>query len=253
MSLNFLQTLGLAENEAKVYQILLKTGAAPASVVVHESKLKRPNVYKILSTLEQKGLVLTSTAEKVIRFIPESPTKLLELAEAKYQEMEQARADLRATLPQLSSAYITSVEKPVVTTYEGVKGLKEIYEDTLKEGKKIYALLKPVDVEPELYKWLTTTYIKKRKRLKISAQVIVATAYGTNEYIKKSPEEYRFTATVPGERFPFQHEICLYGDKIAFINYKTGENLIGIVIKHPTIAKTMKAWFDLAWEGASNF
>ena len=29
--------------------------------------------------------------------------------------------------------------------------------------------------------------------------------------------------------------------------------LLGIVIKHPLIAQTMKAWFDLAWEGAEKY
>ena len=44
----------------------------------------------------------------------------------------------------------------------------------------------------------------------------------------------------------------VYGDKVAFINYRT-DHLLGIVVKHPLIAQTMKAWFDLAWEGAQNY
>jgi hypothetical protein len=44
--------------------------------------------------------------------------------------------------------------------------------------------------------------------------------------------------------------VDIYGDKVAFINYKKGEALIGVVINHPQIAETMRAWFELAWAGA---
>lgn len=250
MSLPFLQSFGLTENESNLYELLLRLGESPAWKIVAEAKLKRPTVYKTLQSLTRRGLVETNTKEKVIRFKPEAPTKLLELAERQFQNLERAKENLQTTLPQLTSSYITAVEKPVVTTFEGIKGLQEIYEDTLKEAKPIYAVLQPVDVEPTLHKWLNTTYVKKRAKLKIPAQVIVSAIRGSKEYIERSNEEYRTAVSVPSDRFPFQHEIDIYSDKVAFINYKKGEALIGIVIKHPSIAQTMKAWFDLAWEGA---
>ncbi len=71
----------------------------------------------------------------------------------------------------------------------------------------------------------------------------------SREYVEKSVEEFRTSTMIDSELFPFEHEIDIYGDKVAIINYKKDEPLIGIVIHHPQIAKTMQAWYDLAWNG----
>lgn len=251
MSLPFLQTIGLTQKEADLYELLLKLGEVSANTLIRETDLKRATAYKSLYALEQKGLVTKRDIGKIIHFRPEQPTKLLELAEREVQNTERAKEDLRTILPQLTSSYILTVEKPVISTYEGVNGLKEIYEDTLRERKPIYAVLQTAEVNDELYQWLTKKYVKSRAKLGIKAQVIVASGKWSREYIKKDEGELRESILVPSREFPFQHEVDIYGDKVAFLNYKKGEALIGVLIKHPQIAQTMKAWFDLAWEGAT--
>lgn len=253
MPLPFLETIGLTKKEADLYELLLKLGETQAQEIVKASGFKRPTVYKTLYSLEAKGLVSKRDVEKKIRFRPEPPTKLLELAEAGHHELERARDDLRSYLPQMTSSYISVVEKPVVSTYEGVSGLKEIYEDTLREAKPIFAVLQTAEVNPDMYAWLTRSYVKQRVKHKIEANVIIASGQWSKEYQQKDEAELRTSRLIPSSKFPFQHEVDIYGDKVAFINYKKGEALIGIVIKHPQIAQTMKAWFDLAWKGAESF
>jgi len=204
-----------------------------------------------LYSLEKHKLVTKRDIAKKIHFRPEPPTELLALADKQTKELERARGDLRAIMPQLNSEYILSVERPVVTIFEGAAGLKEIYEDTLKEGKPIYAVLQTAKVDPAMYKWLTKSYVKRRAKSKIWAKVIIASGKWSNDYQRKDEKELRESILVSSDKFPFQHEVDVYGDKVAFINYKQGEALIGIVINHPQIAQTMKAWFDLAWKEPS--
>lgn len=249
MSLAFLQTIGITDTEGGLYELLLKLGEVPITTVIRESKLKRPTVYKSLHSLTKKGLVIQRDIKKKLHVRPESPSKLQELADKQYRLMEEAKLNLNAVMPGLALSYTHSTDKPVVRIYEGVEGLKEIYEDTLTVGEPIFALLQAATVESELYEWLTKKYVKKRTRAKIHAKVIVASSMASKEYVEKSREEYRIVKQVDATKFPFQHEIDIYGDKVAIINYKKDEPLIGIVIHHEQIAKTMKAWFDLAWEG----
>ncbi len=251
MSLSFLQKIGLTDTESQLYDLLLRLGEVPVRTIIKESKLKRPTVYKALYTLERKGLVTKRDIRKRIHFRPESPAKLQELADKKYQQLEHAKESLNALLPSLALNYTVSTERPVVRVHEGVDGLKQIYEDLLIEGKPIYAILQAANVEPELYKWLTTKFVKKRARAKIHVKAIVASSTASREYLKKSREEYRIARLVDARQFPFQHEIDIYGDKVAIIHYKKDEPLIGMVIHHPQIALTMKAWFDLAWAAAN--
>lgn len=252
MSLGFLETIGLTKKEADLYELLLKLGETPANEIIKQSKLKRATAYKTLYSLEKKGLVKKDESKNIIRFRPESPDKLMNFADQQHEEFDRAREDLRATIPQLTSNFIMAVEKPVITTFEGVEGLKKIYEDTLREKKEIYAVLQTAEVNPELYDWLTKSYAKRRTKANIHASVIVASGKWSKDYMKKDEKENRTTVLVPDTLFPFQHEVDIYGDKVAFIHYKKGEALIGIVINHPHIAQTMKAWFDLAWKGAQS-
>lgn len=253
MTLPFLQTIGLSITEANLYELLLRLGEVPVGMLVKESGMKRPTVYKALYALEKKKLVTKKDIAKKIHFRPEPPTELLALADRQTKEIERARGDLRAILPQLNSSYILAVERPVVSTFEGITGVKEIYEDTLREAKPIYAVLQTAEVEPEVFKWLTKIYVKKRVKLGIAAKVIVASGSWSKEYQRKDEKELRESILVPKEKFPFQHEVDVYGNKVAFIDYNKGGALIGIIINHPLIAQTMKAWFDLAWEGSESF
>lgn len=253
MTLDFLKNFGLTDKEANLYELLLKLGEVPAGDLIRESKLKRATAYKTLYGLEKKGLVSKRDIGKIIHFRPEPPSKLFSLAETQFLTLERSKSSLESLLPQLTSSYVMAVEKPVVTIYEGIEGLKQIYEDTLTEDKPIFAVLQTAEVEPEIYQWLTKSYAKMRVKKNIPAKVIVASGKWSASYIQKDKKELRESIIVPSEKFPFKHEVDIYGDKVAFINYKKAEALIGIIIKHPQIAQTMKAWFDLAWEGAGKF
>lgn len=252
MSLPKLETYGLTAKESQLYELLTRYGEISAARLIAESGLKRPTVYKALYSLEEKGLVTQREVEKKIHFRPEPPSTLLNFIDTQIQKQEKIRKDFQAILPDLMSTFLLSVEKPVVTTFEGIKGLKKIYMDTLKERKPIYAMLTTAEVDPELFGWLTSYYGKQRAKLGITADVIASTGSWAKEYKKADKDEARKTILVPQSQFPFQNEVNIYGSKVAFINYKKDSQLIGIVINHPHIAATMKATFDLAWLGAQS-
>lgn len=250
MSLSYLQTIGISKSEGDLYELLLRLGEVPTSTIIRESKLKKPTVYKYLYTLEEKGLVTKRDIEKKIHFKPEPPTKLVELTQNYYETLDRTLGSLQASIPHLSQLYLHSTEKPIVSTYEGVEGIKAIYKDTLKVGEPIYALIRVEEFDPQVWEWGQKYYIKERARRKIHAKVIVAGGKIASQYRSKDVQQYRTTIEVPYNTFPFEHEIDIYGDKVAFFNYKKGDQLIGVVIQHKKIAQTMKAWFDLAWIGA---
>lgn len=251
MSLAILKTIGLTDKETEIYDLLMQKGEVPVGVLLDNLKMKRPTVYKSLYELEKKGLVSKRDIAKKIHFRPEPPTNILTYLAQREKEHERVTEDVRSLIPQLTSSYILAVEKPVVSTFEGIKGLKEIYEDTLRERKEILAVLQTGEVDEEMFKWLTTTYAKKRAKLKIKAKVIVASGKWSESYQSKNEKEYRETVLVPSNTFPFRHEVDVYGNKVAFINYKKGEKLIGVVINHPQIAETMRAILNLGWIGAA--
>ena len=155
---------------------------------------------------------------------------------------------LQSTLPQIVNTFNTLQNKPGVRVYEGVEGIKEVYLDTLRDKNEIWGVLQTSDVEPKLYEWLTDEYAPMRAESGIKAKVIVAQDSKLKKYIEKNVEENRETKTVQTGKFPIAIEMNIYGNKVAFMNFKKSENNIGIIINNKLIADTMKALFSLAWE-----
>lgn len=139
------------------------------------------------------------------------------------------------------------VEKNEFTTfYEGVEGIKQVYLDTLTSKTRLFSILQPSDVEPELYKWLTTEYIQKRIEAKVEAYVVVSNDKkdeSMTDYVNKSREELRITHVIEPIGHPFETEIIIYDDKVAFIQYNPQHPLGAVLIKYKPIANTMRSMF----------
>lgn len=253
MSTQLLQNLGLSHQEAEIYLLLLKYGESPVQKIVKESKLKRTTVYAILNGLEQNGLVTKKDILKKIHFKPVSPSKLVDIVEQESQKVAQTKSNLNAMLPHMNSLFLTSVEQPVVRMFEGIEGLKEIYKDILKDSKPGFSVLQEDDMDKELEEWVVTVFSKKRAQKKMPLKVIITSNKHVEQFQKNDAKYFRFSKVVPAHLFPFQHEVTIYGDKVAFINYKKGDTKLGMVVKHPYFAQTMKAFFDLAWNGSDMY
>lgn len=151
----------------------------------------------------------------------------------------------------VSTAIQVSDEKdkePILTYLEGIEGIKNIYLDTLKlpKGETIYAVLNPEKVHPEIYHWLTTDYVKLRVKKGIYAHVFVTGGQDserTKLYKELDTKENRTTHIVEAYDKPFECEINIYGDKVAFINYNPKGKLVGIIIHHKIIVSTLKAFY----------
>lgn len=253
-----LKESGLKDKEAVIYDILLESGTLPVLEIIKKSGLKRGIVYKTLYDLQGKGLTTQEVIKKKLHFRAEHPYKLSELVEQQLKEAQNHQLSLQTYLPQLISAFKTTDNKPGVKIYEGVNGIKEVYNDTLKEGKEIWAILQTSEIESKIYDFLNHTYTKKRAAANIWAKVIVAENTKkedtkTELYIRKNALEKRETRIVPKEKFPIGIEVDIYGSKVAFINYHKDGDLVGIIVQNDLIANTMRAMFTLAWEKAGDY
>lgn len=253
MEPQILTELGLSADEAEIYLSLIELGPQTAIQIGKNTKVKRTYVYKVIQGLIAKGLASQGKQGKTTIFAPLSPDHLLSLAEAKKQKAEASKQALEDILGQLKAKYVSIADKPVVTTYEGINGLKKVYEDMLKEGKEIFSMLQTSEIEPELREWLKNDFVPRRAKLGVPAKVILASGKLSSEFQSRNPQALRTVLEVPSELFPFPHEVDVYGEKIAFVHFKKGEPLLAILIYHPAMAETMRIWFDLAWRGAKKF
>jgi sugar-specific transcriptional regulator TrmB len=241
-----LQNLGLNLDQSQIYLSLLEEGPQTASQLANNTSVKRTYVYNVVKSLANLGLASQEQKGKTTFFKAASPDHLLNIAKDQAAKAQQAHSALDNILPFLSSSFILSGSRPIITYHEGIEGIKYIYKDTLLEGKPIQAFLQNAEINPELRNWLRNTYVPQRVEKGIHAQVIISSGELSKEYILNSQNNLRTTIEVPSESFPFKHEVNIYGTKVAFMDFQSPQ-VLGFIINHPNIASTMKAWFELTW------
>lgn len=235
-----LQKLGFSDNEAKVYVASLECGLASAQDIAQRANLKRTTVYSVLGYLIKRGIIGETKIKGKTRFMAEPPKRLLLLV----KEMEEG---IKQSLPELEAIYNKNEVKPKITYFEGIEGIKNIFEDTLREKPK------------EILMWLTDyyfhklpgysgDYIKERVKLNMHAKRIApAGSIWDRKNKQHDKEELSETITVPPDKFNIGIEVNVYNNKLAFMNF--AEN-IGIIIESKAIADAMRQAYALSWEGA---
>jgi sugar-specific transcriptional regulator TrmB len=234
-----LKKLGLNSSETVIYEILLEEGPKTASELVKPSGLSRGNVYNALNSLIDKGVVYEEPGKKTT-YKAEDPEELRQLAEQNVKQARHTQNQLNAILPDLKSQFRLVTKQPTIRVFEGVEGLKEIYLETLKQDDDIYAFVGPDAPVKKLYEWLKEDYVKKRVDAEIFAHVIISGEEKAEKYQKESTDKLRQTTRIPHKKFPFEGEVDIFGNKIAFIGYKQ-EELVGFIIESPSLAKTLRS------------
>ncbi|MDP3975932.1 MAG: helix-turn-helix domain-containing protein [bacterium] len=247
--------LGLSENEAKLFITLLEVGANPVSVVARKAEVTRTTAYAALETLMNKGLVSLVEKNGIQQYAPVS-TQMLERYAREQRDHAEANLKLvREMMPQLKSLTGELVMAPKVKYFEGVEGIKNIYQDTLevlgqlaKEQRVKYAYSSAPQVSDELRDYLDH-YIEERRRLKIQIRGIFPDTSASRRYIKSAKRLLALVRIMPKDlEFRFDAEISIYGDKVAIMSLK-GDRLHGVIVESLEISATQRAIFELAWRG----
>ncbi len=255
MYAKILQQIGLNEKEAIVYETLLETGPIEAreilKLVLPKMKTTRSNLYNILTTLKQNGLLVEKVKKGKNLFEAESPTKLLNVLEAAVQKTNQAQQNLAMALPELTSLYNLTTQKPVVQFYEGIEGLKKVLADSLTAKQMIYAYS---DIESiiKYFDEINRDYVKKREALGIKKRSIMVDSEFARNYMKDYHRNTTDTRFIDGKLYPFHSVMQIYDGKISYITL-SDKSIIGVIIKDQTIHQMHKSIFEYTWSTAKTF
>ncbi len=124
-----LKSFGLNEKEAKVYLALLQLGKTTAYAIATRSGLKNPTTYVILDQLIKKGFAFRIPRERKHLFFAESPDKCFAIAREKLTLAQES-------LPELMAAKKGDAEKVNISHFEGIDGIKEIFNKLIDALKK---------------------------------------------------------------------------------------------------------------------
>ncbi|MDH5596550.1 MAG: BlaI/MecI/CopY family transcriptional regulator [Candidatus Peregrinibacteria bacterium] len=119
-----LASLGLSGEEAKVYLATIELGGTIVSAIARRAQVNRSTCYHTLENLVKKGLVSSYQKGRVLHFFAEDPKRLIQIAEEKMQKT-------KGLIPELLALTSSLAYKPKIRFYEGLEGIKSIFEDIL--------------------------------------------------------------------------------------------------------------------------
>ncbi len=244
-------SLGLSDTEGKVYLALLELGGGLVSTIARRAKLPRVNCYHTLENLAKKGLVshVTKDKDKARIYSAEPPQVLCNALEEKAEYAKKI-------LPELLSLTNAHTIKPRIKYFEGRDGIKNIFDDMLTSTSELlgYSNLKRLG---DVYHKQALEFMAKKTRIGLKSRLISPSSeegfrFFEEYYPKNASIELMEVLFVNSREFWFEHDIHIYGNKVAVISLNP-EEIIGMIFESPVYAKSQRAIFHMAWLGASSF
>lgn len=131
-----LKTIGLSENEARVYIAALELGPSTAQFLAAKATISRPNTYIMIEALIKRGIMTSFVRGKKRLFAAEAPEKLYRLVERDLAVLEIRRKAIAEALPALSSLKGETARSSVSVAddKETIKGLIEEFLAAAKQS-----------------------------------------------------------------------------------------------------------------------
>jgi sugar-specific transcriptional regulator TrmB len=241
-----LEEVGLSHNESMAYESLLMEGAATPPVLAVRIQISRENSYYVLNSLVKLGLAEKNEKNKKFIYSPLSPEKIKDLLDEKKQRFAEKERAIAAIIPELNNLFSMRTDKPSITYFEGIKGIKQLYKGVFSIDKPTELLVfrSPKDVDVLTIDWIKE-HIKAQTLAGIKSRMItpesdgpVFTKVGTlkiNREVKYSPDSLKLPA-----------EICVINDRVSMVPYRKDKMSTLIISKD--FADTMRQIFDYVWD-----
>ncbi len=240
-----LKQAGLEEKQAKVYLACLELGSAKAPEIAKTAEIKRTTAYGILDELAGLGLVNYSEKNKQRLYRANSPEVLADI-------MDRNRSALAKSLPGLEDLFATHHLRPKIQFFEGVSGVKQIYEDVLKcRTKKIRQIVNERANTDLVGEEFILNYIRRRVASGITTYDLHPKSGGIQTEMRgrEDPKLKRYVRYLPPDAF-YAAMIMIYDNKVAMASSKK-ENF-GFIIESKEFTNTLATYFDFMWKLGSH-
>lgn len=224
---------GLEQEEYLTYKHLLSLKRATVLELAKLSGEKRSNLYRHLAELIDKRLVSEIYEGNKHYFIAESPKAL-----SKFIQEQKERVS--SVLPELEKIEKDALEHPRIKFYEGVEGVKTLYEELLEERQEILAFAWPEKIL-EKVEFHNKELVEKRLKYGIHARAIYPDTPAAHRR-QTGLKESRYSKNIK----PFDMAFLMSGNKVVMFSLKRW--ITGVLIDNREIAEGLRAFFDAFWE-----
>lgn len=241
---------GLTQDQATIYETLLRTGPLSAREIALKTGVPRTLGYAVLEQLIAAGLVQKDESTKVARFVPLHPSHLHELIEANRRKAEHATVSLKTVLPDLASLYNLATGRPGIRFYEGEEGVKEALFDTLTSKESIYTYADMETVDGYAGD-INESYVRARLKAKVPKKILMPdTPAARAEIQQHENDELTEVRLIKNQDAPpFHAAMQIYDGKVSYSTF-TKDILMATIISDQAIYSLHRFLFEEAWRSA---
>lgn len=239
-----LEELGLDERKSKVYFALLELGVARVQDIAKKAGMERTGMYDLLNQLVRVGLAGVTMLEKRRAYFALEPEKVLTL-------FDEKRARISKLIPELQAVYNLHKTKPKIRFYEGVAGVKQVFENILTtQERQLFAILSMYETFEFLGAEYMDDHIARRVKNGIHLKVIRSRQKevpqdAAFQHWLTDPKALRELRYAP-EKFVFAMNQYVYDHKVALVSSR--HEGFGLIIESQEYSNLQRSLFQALWE-----
>lgn len=243
-----LMELGLTENEANLYITSLSLGEIPLSDLAKALGISRPNIYKVIKTLERHGLAKFSDRDKYERgFIVESPTIVLEKLREKKEQIAKLDRELIPDLSNLLTKYHQSGGATKIKVIQGHDQFLKLFFQIIEEAEKTSEFFGSATDFIGFVSWKEEhKWIKERIKKGISIKSLLLDTVDARILARTDKTQMRETRILKTGN-SFKASFQLFGNKVIIWQPKAP---LAILIEDKLIFEMLKSVFYELWENS---
>lgn len=237
-----LEQAGMSKKQAKIYLAALSLGETTIKEIAQKSGVRRTTIYDVIQEMIDAGYIKLTSHGARRKFLAVTPEELQFIIKRRVFAIQGVLEDL---------VQISNVEKakPKVWFFEGVEGIKNAFNDTLKYPESEVYQWASRDLLDVLGEEWSAKFMAKRANEKIFAKTLSLDLPDVRKYKKMDDKHYREMRLVDPQKFPFEIELDVYGKRVAMISVK---DKMAVIIESKPIANTLKVIHKMCWETMTN-
>ncbi len=231
--------LGFSENEARVYCAALSLESASIAQISSVSQVKRTTIYPVIMGLQKKGLINIELKGLKKRFIVESPERLVEIFEEKKQKLENL-------IPEFMTLYNFKGGESFIKYYEGVQGIKNSYEQLLKDFhyNDYYFIMSDAEKWYQLDEEYLDNFTRRRSKILLDTRLIMIDSPKAQYYKKYEKNFNQKTKILPkGTKLSINLVITPFRVLLQQLTIP----IFSIAIENRSIIEMHKESFEIIW------
>lgn len=235
-----LTAIGMNAKQSALYLAALQLGTAPASRIAASAELNRATAYHLLEEMVQAKYVTASDRFGIRHYTAVAPQQLLALLEERRMELARMQERLTGVVGDLESLRKNATVQPTVRLYDGRVGLKDVLRRTLRAVGPIRMWDMTGTHDESIRKFLYEELVPERIARGISSKILVTELNPSLDHVS-ALREVRLLPNMA-----LDVDIRVYNDTTTIVSYAP-EELFGVEIESPYVAKAMKGMFDAIW------